>query len=52
MFPVLLDTKADEFAPEGIFSLPFRFYLFASICVTTYRFGRAAWKIFSRPLKN
>lgn len=45
-FPLLLDSKAEGFAPEGIFPLFFSVYMFASITVTTYGFGRAAWIIF------
>jgi len=40
MFPTLLDAKADNFAPEGIF--PMLFHSFTSISVTTYGFGMAA----------
>ncbi|MCF6250172.1 MAG: hypothetical protein L3J75_02710 [Methylococcaceae bacterium] len=46
IFPVMLDAKADGFAPEGIFPICFQLFLFASISLTTYGFGRGAMIIF------
>lgn len=46
IFPVLLDPKAENFAPEGLFPVLFRLYLFASLCITTYGFGMGAIIIF------
>ncbi len=52
MFPILLDAKADGFSPEGLFPVFFRLYLFVSIIVTTYGFGRAAMIIFQSTFKT
>ncbi len=46
VFPVMLDAKADTFAPEGLFPIFFQLYLFASICITTYGFGMGAITVF------
>jgi hypothetical protein len=46
MFPISLDAKAEDFAPEGMFPMLFHVYLFASISITTYGFGRGAVIIF------
>lgn len=46
IFPVMLDAKAQDFAPEGLFPMLFRLYLFASLCITTYGFGMGSITIF------
>jgi hypothetical protein len=51
MFPILLDAKAEDFAPEGMFPMLFHVYLFASISITTYGFGRGAVIIFQSTFK-
>jgi hypothetical protein len=52
IFPVMLDAKAENFSPEGVFPMFFRLYLFTSISVTTYGFGRGAWIIFQSTFKT
>ena len=51
IFPVLLDAKSENFAPEGLFPVFFKVYLFTSIVVTTYGFGRGAFIIFQSTFK-
>lgn len=51
IFPILLDAKAEGFSPEGIFPILFKLYLFASISITTYGFGRGAVIIFKSTFK-
>lgn len=46
IFPILLDTKAEGYAPEGLFPIFFGLYAFASITITTYGFGMGAIIIF------
>ncbi len=51
IFPIMLDGKAEGFSPEGLFPILFKLYLFASISITTYGFGRGAVIIFRSTFK-
>ena len=51
-FPVLLDAKSPDFAPEGMAPMIFHLFIFASSLVTTYGFAGAAVIILRSTFKS
>jgi len=51
MFPVL-DPLSETFTPAGLWSGVFNFYLYSSLLITSYGFGKGAVIIFKSTLAN
>ena len=52
IFPTLLDPAAENFAPDGMIPVYFKFYLYASLTMSTYGFGLSAIFILILSQKN
>ena len=51
MFPVL-DPLSETFTPAGVWFTAFNIYLYSSLLITSYGFGKAAVIIFRTTLEN